>query len=572
LYNFIYKIFSIIPKFFLSKIILVVVLTFFNTMLELLNIGLVIPFLSIFVGKKNILFENLNFINGFTDEDLIILFILLFLIIYILKNFFLVLFQSIKINITHDLTTVISTKLYNKYLNKNYYFFTGKNKSELSTNIINETNIFSFGVVMNILNLICDTIIFSAVLIFLLYYNWFATICVSIVFIFFAFVVIFFQSKQLKFFGVKRQYYSAVILKLVNESVDNIKEIILSNTQEYFRNKYSNYVSQNNISGKRIGFYRILIRPILEILVVFMFLILVYFLKEFGNSTSEILITIAVFSVASIKLLPTVTSLFNGLQGLRYNEPVVEKLYSDLNNENSDLDLILNKKNKNLYFKKIELDDLSYSYPGNPKVILNKVNFEINSGEKIGLIGKSGSGKTTLLNIMIGLIKPQFGTVKINNEDLSNNIRSWQDSIGYVSQNIYLADESLLFNIAFKRIGKKIDYDRIKYLIDILDLNQLITSNKNSFNFNVGDGGIKLSGGQVQRIGIARALYHKPSILILDEATSAIDEDTKEKILKNIYKEMQKLTVISVSHDLKSLKYCQKIFKIVTKKIIQVTK
>lgn len=547
-------------------------LTFLNTILELLNIGLVIPFLSIFLGKKNIFIENLIFFKGFADEELIILFILLFLIIYILKNFFLVLFQTIKINITHDLTSVISTKLYNKYLNKNYYFFTEKNKSELSTNIINESNIFSFGVVMNILNLICDVIIFSAVLIFLLYYNWFATICISVVFIFFAFVVIFFQSKQLKFFGVKRQYYSTVILKLVNESIDNIKEIILSNTQGYFRNKYSSYVTENNISGKKIGFYRILIRPILEILVVFMFLILVYFLKEFGNSTSEILITIAVFSVASIKLLPTVTSLFNGLQGLRYNEPVVEKLYSDL--KNNDLDLILNKKakNKTLYFKKIELEDLSYSYPGNPKVILNKVNFKINSGENIGLIGKSGSGKTTLLNIIIGLIKPQLGTVKINNEDLSNNISSWQNSIGYVSQNIYLADESLLFNIVFKKIGKKINYDRVKYLINILDLNQLITSNKNSLNFNVGDGGIKLSGGQIQRIGIARALYHKPSILILDEATSAIDEDTKEKILKNIYKEMEKLTVISVSHDLKSLKYCQKIFKIVNKKFTEVTR
>jgi ABC-type bacteriocin/lantibiotic exporter with double-glycine peptidase domain len=305
-----------------------------------------------------------------------------------------------------------------------------------------------------------------------------------------------------------------------------------------------------------------------------MFLILVYFLKEFGNSTSEILITIAVFSVASIKLLPIVTSLFNGLQGLRYNEPVVDKLYSDLKNKNNDLDLILNKKakNKNLYFKKIELEDLSYSYPGNPKVILNKVNFNVNSGENIGLIGKSGSGKTTLLNIIIGLIKPQLGTVKINNEDLSNNIRSWQNSIGYASQNIYLADESLLFNIVFKRIGKKINYDRVKYLINILDLNQLITSNKNSLNFNVGDGGIKLSGGQIQRIGIARALYHKPSILILDEATSAIDKDTKDKILKNIYKEMEKLTVISVSHDLKSLKYCQKIFKIENKKFTEVTR
>jgi len=572
--NFIKKTFSIVPKKFLKSILLVIFLTLVNATLELFSIGLVIPFLSIFLDKSNFFFEFFGLTTRFSNQELVLIVLLLFLIVYFLKNFFLILFQLIKINFSHDLSEIISAKLYNKYIKKKYYFFTQKNTSELSRNIIGETNIFSFGVVMSIMSLISDIIIFLAILIFLFYYNAAATLFASILIIFFGSLVVFFQSQKLKFFGNIRQIHSNLILKLVNESIGNIKEITLSNTHEYFLNKYSYYMFKNTNAGKKKDFYFILVRPILEVLAVLMFLILAYFLNKFGNSISEILITIGVFSAASLKLIPTVTNLLKGFQGLRYNKVVVELLYEELEKKNDDSEIILNKKKEdhNFQFEKLELKDVSYSYPGTDKVILNEINFKIDAGENIGLIGSSGSGKTTLINILTGLIEPKSGIVKINNENLNYNIRSWQNNIGYVSQNTYLADETLLFNIVFNKIGQKVDYKRAEYLIDILDLKQLIISNKNGLDFNVGEAGIKLSGGQIQRIGIARALYHTPKILILDEATNAVDQNTEEKILKNIYKEMEKLTVISVSHDLKSLKYCKKIFEIVEKKIITVIK
>lgn len=553
---------------------LVVFLTVLNAIFELFSIGLVIPFLSIFLDKSNSFIENINFARKFSNEELVIVLLFFFLIVYFLKNLFSILFQTTKIGVTHDLSEIISAKLYNKYLKKKYYFFTQKNTSELSRNIIGETNIFSFGVVMTIMNLISDIIIFLAILIFLFYYNIAATLCASILIIFFGSLVVFFQSRKLKFFGNIRQIHSNLILKLVNESIGNIKEITLSNTQEYFLNKYSHYMLENTNSGKKKDFYFILVRPVLEVLAVLMFLILVFFMNKYGSSISEILITIGVFSVASIKLIPTVTNLLKGFQSLRYNKAVVELLYTELEKKDHDSDLIFNKKeeNKNFHFERLELNNVSYSYPGTDKIIFSEINFKIDAGENIGLIGQSGSGKTTLINIITGLIELKFGVVTINNENLNHNIGSWQDKIGYVSQNIYLADESLLFNIVFKKIGQKIDYDRVKYLIDMLDLNQLVISDGNGLDFNVGEAGIKLSGGQIQRIGIARALYHKPSILILDEATNALDQKTEEKILKNIYKEMENLTIISVSHDLKSLKYCKKIFEIIEKKVIQVIK
>ena len=165
------------------------------------------------------------------------------------------------------------------------------------------------------------------------------------------------------------------------------------------------------------------------------------------------------------------------------------------------------------------------------------------------------------------MIKPLKGKIELNNKNLQENINDWQKMIGYVSQEVYLADESILFNIILKKIGKKIDMSRVNHLVDILDLNELVKSKRDGLDTTVGDKGITVSGGQMERIGIARALYDKPKILILDEATNALDYDTQNKVLKNMYDEMEEETVISVSHDKNALKYCEKVYSVKKNKI-----
>ena len=216
---------------------------------------------------------------------------------------------------------------------------------------------------------------------------------------------------------------------------------------------------------------------------------------------------------------------------------------------------------------KITFSNVGYFYPKSYSKIFENINIEIKRGDKVGFIGQSGSGKTTLINLITGLLKPSTGIIELNNKNLQDNIREWQKIIGYVSQNVYLADESILFNLTLKKVGEKIDMDRINHLINILDLNELVKSKKDGLNTTVGDKGITVSGGQMQRIGIARALYDKPKILILDEATNALDTDTQNKVLKNIYDEMKEEMVISVSHDKNALKYCNKVYSVEKNKI-----
>ena len=300
-----------------------------------------------------------------------------------------------------------------------------------------------------------------------------------------------------------------------------------------------------------------------------MFLVLVYTLINFDKTSSEIFIILGVFSFASIKLVPTIGNIMKHLQSLRYSSVVVDLIYNELLNKSSDynLNIITSKEINSLEFKKIKFSNVGYFYPKSSSKIFDNINIEINREDKVGFIGQSGSGKTTLINLITGLLKPSTGTIELNNKNLQDNIREWQKIIGYVSQNVYLADESILFNLTLKKVGEKIDMDRINHLITILDLNDLVKSKKDGLNTKVGDKGITVSGGQMQRIGIARALYDKPKILILDEATNALDTDTQNKVLKNMYDEMKEEMVISVSHDKNALKYCNKVYSVEKNKI-----
>ncbi len=569
--NFIYKITYILPKNYIKNILLITLLTCFNAIFELFGIGLVIPFLSIFMGEENIILNSLPFLENLEKEYLIIIFLGLFLVVFAFKNIFSIFFQRLKINFGYDLAKDVSTRLYLKYLKKNYIFFTLRNSSELIRNTTSEAHEFSFGVMVPILTLISDIIIFLAILTFLTYYNPVATFIASITMIIFGILVVTFQLKKLKLFGSIRQIHVNFLIKLVTESIGNIKEIILSNNQKFFVDKFFYHTQENANAGKKRDFFYILTRPILEVLSIMMFLILVYFLVKFGSTSNQIFITLGVFSFASIKLVPTIGNLMKGIQALRYNSVVVDLIHKEMINEyetfnlNYDDRVIKNKEIIN--FEKLNFSKVGYSYPTSSFNIFSEIDIEIKKGDKIGFIGQSGSGKTTLVNLITGLIKPLKGKIELNNKNLQENINDWQKMIGYVSQEVYLADESILFNIILKKIGKKIDMSRVNHLVDILDLNELVKSKRDGLDTTVGDKGITVSGGQMQRIGIARALYDKPKILILDEATNALDYDTQNKVLKNMYDEMEEETVISVSHDKNALKYCEKVYSVKKNKI-----
>ena len=567
--NYISKIFYILPKGQSFTFLFIIILTLINTIFELLGIGLIIPFLSLFFEDTNSKFiENLSFLNDFSNENKILFILFLLLIVFILKNFFLLFFHKKKINFSQDLAALMADKLYRKYIRKNYIYFTNKNSSELIRNITGEANLFALGIVFSLIGLMTDSIIFISILCFLFVYNFKASLIATLTILSFGFVIMFLQQKKLKAWGKVRMFHSNALIKLIQETIGNIKEVILYNNYDFLINKFTFHTKENAKAGKKKDFFFVLPRPILEVVVVFMMIILVYIFVRNNQSTSEIFIIIGVFSFASIKLIPSTTNILRSLQGLRYNAPSMDKLYEELKNDNyeyRDIDNI--NLNKVFDFKEIELKNVSFGYPDKKKPILSLINLKIIEGEKIGFLGETGSGKTTLVNLIAGLVEPTNGEILINGENINKNLKIWQNNIGYVSQSIYLADESFEFNISFKNPDKKKNMDRINHLIDILGLKTFINSQIDGLSTKVGEKGIKISGGQLQRIGIARALYSKPNFLILDEATNALDLETQDLVINNIYKEMDNKTVLSISHDINALQKCSKIFKIIDNKL-----
>ena len=273
--------------------------------------------------------------------------------------------------------------------------------------------------------------------------------------------------------------------------------------------------------------------------------------------------------MATIKIIPSIANIIKSIQGLKFNTPVVNLIHSELNESFNDnyQNNLNNKNSKKLNFKKIVLKDINYNYPNNSLKVLEDINLTINKGDKIGIIGETGSGKTTLINLLVGLINPTKGEIMIDGANLQSTINDWHNKIAYISQDTFLADESIIFNISIKDIGKKIDIEKINKIIKLLSLDSLISSLKDGLNTNVGEKGVKLSGGQIQRIGIARAIYGNPEVLFLDEATNALDEKTKDMILKNIYNFYEDRTLITIAHDKETLDFCQKIYTIRNKKL-----
>ena len=561
--SFFKKIIYSIQKEDVKKLLVILFFTIIAAIFELLGIGAIIPILNIFAG--NDLSEYRRYFISFSDtpKEMILGYLLIFLAsIYFIKFFLLKKLIYIQNDFSHRLFTNTSKKIFKNYLNKNFVFFLQKNSSELIRNIQSEANLFSFGIIFPLVRLLSEILIFFSICTLLLIYDWKASILTIFLMSSVGFLLLKLTNKNLKEWGKRRQYHSNLVLKQLQQSFSSIKEIILNNLESIFLKKFHHHNLENAIAGRNRDTTIQLPRLILELVGVNTFIILTIFLLIIDKSISEAFIIIGVFFFAATRLLPSISKIAQSIQTLKFNSVVVNLIYSELKDYE---DNIINKKNilnkKDFQFKNIIFTDVGYSYSKKKSKVLDKVNIKIEKGDKVGIIGKSGSGKTTLLNLLCGLLNCSDGNIKINNIDINEKLFSWQKKIAFVPQNVSIIDESILFNIALENDLNKVNFDKIDDNLKIVELYDHIYSLNNNIYELAGENGKNFSGGQCQRLGIARALYKNAEIIILDEATSALDEMTENKILNKIFKNKD-LTVISISHRKNAIVNCNKIFEI----------
>ena len=495
-----------------------------------------------------------------SGSDLIIIGILFIVLIYVVKNFFLA-FQFWKqASFSFQILREFSQKLLTVYLIQSYSFHTQRNSAILIRNITNEIELMAGSVITPLSILISELLVVLGVTAFLFYIQPFGLLITVSVILLSSLFYNFLTKGRIAKWGQLRQVHSGYRFQFMKEALTGIKDLKILGRESFYLDLFQTHNDGYTSIAKKHTTMQQIPRLWLEVLAIGGLSTLVIVLLSQGESNSQILAISAVFAVAAFRLLPSVNRIIGAIQSLRYGWPVIETLHKEFNLPDQFNFFVPTKKL--IFEKKIEFRNVSYKYQGEDKKAIDDVSFDISLGESIGIIGPSGSGKTTLIDLILGLLKPIVGKIEIDDINLHNNLRGWQDNIGYVPQNIFLSDNSLRRNIAFGIKDKDINEDRLLKVIEDTQLGSVVDNLKEGLETSIGEAGVRLSGGQRQRIGIARALYHNPSVLVMDEATSALDSETELAVQEAINKLKGKKTIIIIAHRLSTVENCDRLLRL----------
>jgi ABC-type multidrug transport system fused ATPase/permease subunit len=554
------KLFNTIEKrqiFFLLFLILI------GTILELLSLGIVLPAVKVFTDS-----EFLNQVYVFTgvtelSSDLLIFFVLSSVVgIFAIKNFFLWFVLIFKSKFLAIYTGNLQVKVFRGYLSQGMDYLNGKNSSTIIHNVSNLSGFFCSVYLDAIITIIIELVILIGVLSMLLYYNFQITLVIIIVFGGCVLLIYFYNKKKLKHIGRSRNFYSEKQLENLQRGIGGIREIKIIGKESFFINNFKNSTDQLASANYQSSIISGSPRLLIEFLAVLCFSIAIIILTTQGNTLVESLPLLAVYSAATYKLLPSFQKVLFLMNRLKYSYPTAKQLLNLLPELLVNKEIKYNKDSKLTFSNEINVKNLSFKYPKTEKLILSNINIKIPKNSFVGISGESGAGKSTLIDLILGLLEPTTGSVFVDNIDISKNLRSWQNTIGYVPQDIFLISSSVKNNIALGLDSSEINDKLLNQAIDRSCLRKFIEALPDKENTIIGEHGSLISWGQRQRIGIARSLYNNPSVLIFDEATSSLDPETEGEILREIKLLKKNLTLIFISHKKNSLKNCDKLFSI----------
>lgn len=552
------------------KFIFLTLLIIINTLTEFISIGAIIPFLLALTNPNNLLNNKylsliLNYtgLNIASDNNILIIFAILFILITLLSSLLKLITLRFTCKFSAYFSTFLASKAYKNYINQPYKYHL-KNYSNNFVNVLVNEMIRATTSIECLLLLISSTFLSLLILFSLLIVNTQVTI-ITLLLISFVYILI------LKNIQNKLQIKSKVItetnseiIKLLQESIGGIRETIIDNNQKYLSNLHINIDEKLRQQLEIIKFYKKSPK---------------YFIEAFGLILLSLITLIVVLMQKNQEVIPLIGFIAFAFQKLLTS---TQQLYSSwtalfaLNSSVKSVLELLNLRKKDKIFSNVEplnfnnkivLKNIFFKYQNDPKIILNNLNLTIRKGERIGIIGETGSGKSTLLDILNGLIQPNSGNYYVDGMnlyegDLERNIKSLQKNIAHVPQRIFLSNDSILNNIAFGIESKSINKEKAYLSAKKALISEDIEKMEKGFNSFVGERGANLSGGQLQRLGIARAIYKEKNILILDESTSSLDIKTENKIINVLDKFSKDLTIIIVAHRFTILENCDSVYEL----------
>lgn len=507
-------------------------LVFLSVLVELLSLGLILPITTYIFSENSEINSYLGSFSQFKNlEKKTIINILLLVLVssFFIKNLFLSYFHYYENSYLYKTTQNISTKLYKIILYKSINFHILRHSSETVNNLTKETSMFGAYLTALIL-LITEIPILLGICLFLFYIEpiGFSIICSTS--IFFGAIYFYLTKKKISEIGYARKSLEQKKIQYLQEAIDGIKEIKIYKQENFFLKKFAETAQKIAKMYYIFGFLTKLPRLFYEFLFVILVAIVIFYFNYQNTKPVDFIPFLSVLLVASLRVLPSLNRIFGATQQLTYTKSTRDTILSEINNSPIKFSEISCPKLE----KNIKFTNIYFEFNKEQGYVIKNFSHELNKGDLISIFGTTGAGKSTLLNIFSGLLKPSSGEIMMDGKKINYFNENWSNQISYVPQSTFLFDDTIEQNIIFDSGDKKIDFQKLKKCIEISQLDSLIKKLPKGIQTRVGDEGKKLSGGEKQRLGIARALYKNNDILIFDEATSALDEKTEKKLFDSL--------------------------------------
>lgn len=551
---------------------LLIILMIITSFSEILSIGAVLPFLSVLTNPEKFfeiksLQPILKFFKIYSTQNLIYFLTIFFCLASLISAGVRILYLNFSVRFSFSLGSDLSNEIYNKTLHQPYIVHVSRNSSEIINGIWNKVSEVIFYVLLPIINLVNSSImviiLVTGLILIIPNIALIAILGLLILYLFF----IKLTKNKLASNSETISKESNNILKSLQEGLSGIRDVLIDNSQLVFSNKYKKINAALRQAQGNVQIMSQVPKSALEALGMILLALVAYFLSQEQSGISVAIPSLAALALGLQRLLPNTQQLYSSwstIKGAQSSLLDVVKLLEQSYPVNSTINNLEALK----FNDTIMLKNISFRYNGSSEYIFKDINIEIKKGSKVGFIGTTGCGKSTLLDIIMGLLKPTSGKILIDGIEIGNqNSMSWQRHIAHVPQNVYLSDNSITMNIAFGIPENKIDFEKVKIAAKKAQLNDIIESWPMQYETRVGERGVQLSGGQCQRIGIARALYKNSDVIIFDEATSALDQTTEKSVMDSIEMLDKDITFLIVAHRLNTLEKCSEIFEIKNGKI-----
>jgi len=532
------------------------------TIVEMVSIGLILPVIQVLIlGESDgRLTQFIISILPPVEEEMFKIWVIgIFAIFFLGKNLvLLVMIFFVNKKVAYKIA-VYQGRIFNAYVSRSLVFHFKTNSSELIRDTTDGVALSMEAIRLSLL-VILDGMLMLGALVVLVVVEPFATIGAGLTLCVLGLAYYYTISPIFKRWGEESMRLEGTMIKLVSQSLNGIRDLKVFNAQEYMLKRlenaalrYAKYFS-NTMTTAHVP------RLLIETVVVIGFLGIVLFLLSSKDSLSETISAIALYGMAALRLMPSLNRLLGSATEIRRRAAYIERVYEAFSPNIYDI------KNKGVYNpqslpfdSRLELRNIHYSYPDANHAALKGVSLKLNKGRSLGFVGLSGAGKSTLMDVVLGLLEPTTGQTLSDGQDIFSNISSWQENIGFVSQQVFIMDDTIRRNVAFGVEDADIEDEEVLAALEVSRLKEFVVNLPEGLGTKLGEHGTRLSGGQRQRIAIARALYRDPEILVFDEATSALDNTTEKEISSAIDELRGQKTILVVAHRISTVANCDQI-------------